>query len=503
MLSRKPSRARVHGRSGVSARAAYRTQRARFQKMSWRGKLAALAFIAAAGAVCALSVNVNALVGAGIGAALGLALAAVLAAPNALIILCMLAVYAAFSYYPGGLYTALGSNFKASDPFGGSLALMMAAFLATWASVRFSRGRPWVTLALALGSTWTVGFVLGFLFPPLGLNAARLSIIAVLAVRCGGWDWVSGGFGLFLDKIRNMGKSAEAEPQPTIGKAKAKNAPQISAWLNRAEAEDKTAEILAALGTSYHVFHDVQVPKKAGSLAHLIIGPSGWYMATSVSTEGLIHETPREGLVVPDVEIGAVAATLMHQRRRLARALHIKEEELQALIVAHSTNPENVNVHKTLAVYEAGAGELPTGQVALLSPDKLIGFVDNGLEIRSSAITANVVRRARMRLTPAFNPVQAYPVAPALLATLDADGNQTGHVTPALDLSWMVSGARVDIATSAGTLTALRVAREPYRDNRGRMVVPLCVEEEWVAAEREGRAPTVIPYPVYAVSAVK
>jgi hypothetical protein len=307
-----------------------------------------------------------------------------------------------------------------------------------------------------------------------------------------------GTIGLSLHALRAASsKAKEAAP------VTAKDSPRISAWLRRADAEAKTADLLSKLSKGYQVFHDLSIPKQEGSLAHFVSGPSGFVMLASVTTDGQVTETIREGFVVPGVDLGTVTAVLMQQRRRLARVLKLREKDLDLAIVVHSDKAGVVpaDLRKTLAVYEQGAGELPTGQVWLWSADALLPSIDTGIEVWSKHARDAVSLRARMRLTPAFTPVDvAASVVPAMIASLDADGNAQ-QVTPAVpDTSWMESGVKVDITTTQGVLTALRIVAAPYRDKSSVVVVPLCVEEEWVTAEREGRAPTAHAYPVYAVT---
>ena len=83
---------------------------------------------------------------------------------------------------------------------------------------------------------------------------------------------------------------------------------------------------------------------------------------------------------------------------------------------------------------------------------------------------------------------------------MDDDGNPTVNGDPAnIVPSWIIKGACVSIATTKGRLTDLRVTGEPYVDEYGRMVVPVCVEEEWQKAKTSSRVPKAYPYPVSSV----
>lgn len=486
-------RSHANGRPGGSARAAYRSQRARLARMTLRSRLLTLIYLTATGALISATSGHGILPGAAIAAGAALLTAALLATPDLVRVTVVLVGYAPFLFPMGAFYTAaaLGTgSLRSGDAVGGAAALTVLAVAATWLSVRYSRGHVWVTLLAALASTILIAPLLVLLVPGVGLNAARLTVAVVLLARCGGWAWLTGAVGLLIDR------SPEPEPHP----ASSADMTEVSAWTLRADAEQATAALLDELSSDAHVFHDVHVPKVPEALGHLVLAPSGGFLIASVASPGPLTEDRDHGLQLPGVPLDQVTGTLMRQRSALAKTLHRDQRDFALLIAIHSEQVSDAR--RTVAVFDAADTSLPAGQVTVLSADRLLTEISTGFSAWSEVTLRQVHRRARMRLRPALAPLPVSGPAPEvpLLTPLDPDGNPTAPLHPRLAVpSWMTRGTTVNIITTRGTLTDLRIAGEAYVDAAGRLVVPVCVNEEWQQADRNGTPPRSYPYPVRAI----
>jgi len=486
--------AKTFGRPGTSSTAAYRTQRARFQSLSWRTRITLLVAAIVAGIISAAAANMDLLLGAAIAAGLLLALSAVFVAPQSLYIVAVLGMYAPIAVGAGMLLESQALNGFVGDPAGAAANLFVAALFATWASVRFSRGKPWVTLALALLSTFTVAMALVYVFPPLGLTAAYISMASVLALRCGGWAWISGVFGLAIDEIRGAAPKPKDSATDTLDDRATK-----SAMLLRAKAEQRTASVLESMDSSHSVFHDVRLRKAATSLPHLVIGPAGVFVVASISTRGPITENARDGVNVGGVNLGEVAASLIQHQLLVAKMLKMRSKDIAAVIVVHPDKEGAVaeGTRRTLAIFDAYSGELPTAQVVLVSADMLDVEINPGLATWGAISRKNAVRRARMFALPAISALNNNEVQETVrISSVDIDGYTTAPEPMIPQVSWLEIGSQVVMETSEGILTDLRVAGDAYRDVDGTIVVPLCAEEEWAEGESTGHHPRSFPIPL-------
>lgn len=493
-------RARQIGVPGGSARAAYRTQRALLQRMSWRSRLSWLLAICVLGAGAAAATGRSPLIGAVLAGSVTLAAVAVITVPQTLQILAVLAVYTAFAFPVGAVFIAASAQpGQTVDLYGGGVALMVAAFIATWASVKYSRGRAWVTLAVALGASVLGGLLLVAVVPSLGVNAARIALVAVLLVRCGGWAWAVNAAGLAWDALRHRPAAGVEKERP----ATSEDQKSLSEWLRREDAEKRTARLLADLPAGSTVFHDVTIKRSPVALPHLVIGPTGVFLLASVVTAGPISETARDGVQIPGIPLGSLTASLLQQRRLVARTLRVKDTDLEVFIVVHPEGPEadvDPATRRTLAVFDQSSGSLPTASVIVVGADTVASALNSGIAIWPDLTVRGLVRRARLKLTQALAPMPIVIQHPDKVSVAAVD--EDGRIMTALSsdpVDHLDVGARIDIMTTRGLLKDLRVAGPVYADQDGIRVVPVCVAEEWVTAAKFGRKPTAYPYPVTAI----
>lgn len=493
-LRKDKATAKTFGRPGTSSTAAYRTQRARFQSLSWKTRLMLLGAGIVAGSISAAAANMDPFLGASVAAGLILALTAVFVAPQSIYIVAVLTLFIPVSWGAGALLESQALNGQLGDPAGAAANLFVAALFATWISVRFSRGKPWVTLALSLASTMTLAMGLVYIFPSLGLTAAYISMIAVLALRCGGWAWLSGVVGLAVDEIRGATRTPKAIATDNLDDRATK-----SALLLRAKAEQSTATVLESLDSDHSVFHDVRVRKAHMPLPHLVIGPAGVFVLASISTRGSISENARDGVNISGVNLGEVAASLIQHQLLVAKMLKMRDRDIASVIVVHADRDGAVaeGTRRTLAIFDAYSGELPTAQVVLVSADMLSVEINPGIATWGTISRKNAVRRARMFALPASGSNSDVQVHETVrISSVDLDGRTTAPEPMIPQVSWLEVGSQVVMETEDGVLTDLRVAGDAYRDVEGTLVVPLSIEEEWIEGEASGHRPKSFPIPL-------
>lgn len=499
-LGSTENRARQIGVPGGSARAAYRTQRALLQRMSWRSRLAWLVGISLIGAAIAAATDRSPLIGAALAGSVTLAAVAIVTVPQTLQIMGVLAGYTLLAFPFGAVFVSFALEAgETADFYAGGVSLLVASFIATWVSVKFSRGRVWVTLAVSLFASLVGGLTLLAVWPGLGLNAPRLALAAALLVRCGGWAWTVNAVGVAVDSMRGKphpGVEAERVATPEDQK-------ELSAWLKREDAEKRTATALDKLPASTTVFHDVTVKRSPVALPHLVIGPTGVFLLASVATKGPITETARDGVRIPGIPLGSLTASLLQQRRLVAKTLRLKETDLEVLIVVHPDSEKadvDPTTRRTLAVFDQSSGALPAASITIVGADTVLACVNSGIEIWPDITVRGLVRRGRLKLTQALAPMPIFIDHPdkVTVAAVDQDGNVlTARTSDPID--YLEVGSRIDIMTTRGLLKDLRVAGPVYTDSDGIKVVPVCVAEEWATAAKFGRRPVVHPYPVLAI----
>jgi hypothetical protein len=495
MKTRKSKDRKSIGRPGSSARAIYRGQKLRFAVMSWQKQMATVGIVAVAGGVVAGLTGVNPLMGIAVGLGLCLATATLLVAPDALKIIAVCIVYAPLTAPLGIFYTKLAQHnitISSGDMVGGALALIVALLLSIWIASRYSRGRVWVTIALVASSVIFPGMLLGMAAPALGLNAARISMVLVLMIRCGGFAWVTGSLGLLFDREKNL--------EPEVRAASKEDVKALEAWNQRAQAEQDTAEILEAPDKDYTVFHDIKIKGSDHALGHLVLGSSGGALMASVYSKGPLKEEGKGGITLVDVPLDQVVSALMEQRILVAKALHCAQKDFSLVIVIYGV--PLYGARKPLAIFTPDDLTLPSGQVILIGPESILDEVAPGLEMWPKIKLRQTIRRAKMKFRPAMAPIATTSREhdTPRLVSLDADGHAiiSGKVSDIIP-SWVEFGKPVNIRTTLGILNDLRIVGDPTHNGNGNLVVPVCVEEEWTLSQETGKVPESIDYPLASI----
>jgi hypothetical protein len=486
---RRPTSRRSYGVAGGSVRATVSGWRGWWLRSSWRSRLAVLATLTMVGTVASVVAGLHPVTAVLVSAGIVSVIAAGLAAPDALLVtavsLVFLLIMAPLAVtYETGFFTV------SADTQSAILGMFFSYLIAVVIGVRWSRGRRWVTMALTAGSTIVPGLFLLILVPPLGLNAARISMAIVLLLRCGGWAWLSGTFGLLTDSLTKRDVRNEGLENVEIP---AETAP-MQEWARRAHAEQETAQLLSQLDSDYATFHDVDISGATGAVSHIVVGPGGGFIIASLQ----VSELPTGKIDVPLDDVRAAAAALLDHQEPVARAMKTAASDIQLLIVIHGSKTQR----KAFALYQEGK-QTPEERVLVVSPDNLIAEVAPGYVVWGTVKVSRLTRQLRMRAraAAAAQPVR-WPDAPHL-SPVDSDGNAQPPqyiAPPATEIAWMTRGAPCRVITTLGVLTNLRIAKEPYTTATGMCAVNVCRDDEWRAAMKYGNEPEAYPYPVDSVA---
>jgi len=477
VLHRNKGKATEYGSPGSSSTLSHRVPLLRWRRMSLAGKAGVTAIVTAFGTVIAYA-GTNTVQGAVTGASVTLGvflmLLAVLTAPGALTAGLTLLVTIALLPAFGSVYTAAATG--SGDPVGGALALFFSLAIAVFIGIRWGRGRAWVTVMMLALSLAIPGLAIIWIFPELGLNAARISLILVLLGRCGGFAWISGTTGLLWDRIRygrdddNILAASEADPDD-------KNLE----WKRQAVADRETADELRELPEEYTVFYDVTVPKTNQHVGAVVVGPTGLKLVASAHAHGPVHVTDK-GLVVPKVDMDSIVWNLMQQRLPLAKVLRVHPRDVELLVVIHgSPSLERTTVSvRDLDDYGKQIDTLLT----IAGTDNLKETITSQFPLWSALKCRQVSRLARMRLIhiPVPNTAKVWAPASMTMTVLDEDGREITPmaVTGSATSRELHPGDKVSLQGDGAIIQNLRVVGAPSVDeSTGVTVVRVCKESEW------------------------
>lgn len=430
----------------------------------------------------------------------GLVVAAVLLVSGAFLLAPQFGLLALVTLLTAPLLVPLGYAYTiptvpGGDPVGGAIALAVLYGIGLWIAVRWSRGRAWVTATLMTVSLLLLGPLFLFVFPPLGLNSARIAVALVLLLRCGGAAWIIGLFGLLLSRLRNRSHLEDAD-----GYAGADPGDISAAWRRRAAVEKETAAMLADVAKPYKVFHDVMPPRGGERVGHLLIGPTGVTLIASVHAIGPVQEATKSGLIIPGVDLDSVISSLIFSKPQMARALKVHPRDISLMIVVHGKDAcmaDRIRV----AIHNSSAPGKALENVTLVPGETLLSETVTPFSSWSSVKVQQTIRRAQMKLRPSVLPMtrQSKEDPSGLkIARLDADG----HVVDLADgkssyaPGVLAIGTRVDVETTLGLLRGLRVLSTPVINSEGERVIYVCTEEEYLAASLDERKPNGHSFPV-------
>jgi len=429
-----------------------------------------------------------------------LALGALLLTPQLLLVGLVFFLTAPFFIPLGAVYTSQ-PNLPNGDPVGGAIAITVAYGIGLWIAVRWSRGRVWVTASLMSGALLFLAPMILFVFPGLGLNAARISLALILLWRCGGASWLFGAIGLAWTRLKHRSHLDEAE-----GYAAADPGDVSAAWKRCAAVERETADIFSNIPKPYKVFHDVTLGKKNIRVGHVAVGPGGVTLIASVHAIGPVEDSARSGIIVPGVNLDETIANLIGAKRQAAKTLRVHPRNIDILIVVHGQDAY-LTERMRIAVHNVKAPGKAVENIVLVPGEQLVAEITSPLVAWSSIKVQQTIKRAQMKLRPAVLPIVQTKDKDSLqnkdlsITRLDADGHVVdladGKASSAPGV--LVIGTLVDVETTLGPLRGLRVLSTPVINTEGERVIYVCSDEEYLSASLANREPEGHSFPVGSV----
>jgi hypothetical protein len=466
---------RSAGQPAGSAILARRTPLNFWRNFSLKKKVAVLGAVGVAGFIVGFSGTNNiesGLWGAGVAASLALIIVTLLYSPT--IIVNIFLIFGTIVSFPllGGAYTASVAGY--ADPVGGSVALFIAYALSLFVALKLGRGRYWVSVLVLSLSLIFPGLVLLVVFPELGLNAARLSFLIVLMMRCGGFTWIIGSLGLLYDKIvygrDNSNSNFSLEESEILSNAS-------KSWENQAKAEKIVSQKLMELSEEYKIFHDVCLLRKEENnpIPHIVIGPNGTRMISSVYSSSSPLMTLDKGLIIPQVDVNNIIWNMLKQKTLFAKSLKVNPKDIEMVVVVCN---DNVFESITVAAMDLNKGANHREEkFTIVHVDELVKTFNNDFVRWSKVKTKQTIRRANMKFKSAILPREIKSTGNLEVAVLDKDGNTIVSSISGND-SKFCEGDKVFVYTSSGVLKNLRFINfvsQKKNDN----AVRVCSESDW------------------------
>ena len=327
--------------SGLSARpSAWRDVRARVLRSSWSAKGGGLVAALVLGAVVAAALSVPLLYGLIVAAGLVVLAALWLAAPRTFSVVLAALLIVPFAVPLGFLYTSIawGLSPYLGDGAGGAVTLLTVIAVAAVAAARWSRGRAWLTVVLAELSVVFPGLLLLYLYPPMGLWAAALSVALVTALRCGAWAWA------------------------------------ISWLAVRRAALPKAPEgVSVTWPDGVYGFSASRCP--GGFVAVGRVGVVGFSVTAGT---GPARESSRDGFVAPGVDMTAAALVAVRATGVAARLTGSPKRQVSAVVLLAGS--ANMYVDRAVGVYVGrdGDGLAPDAVVRVLGEEAFVQFLATG-----------------------------------------------------------------------------------------------------------------------------
>ena len=292
--------------------------------------------------------------GALVGIALALLIATVFVAANFLKILVTLLIYLGITFPLSAVYAYILTGEETLTPTALTISihLSFAAIVSAWVSAQYSRGKAWVTLALAGISSMTLGFALLFVAPVLGMYAAYLSMAFILALRCGFFSRAADMFRIIF-KIQKKAK-VEASTLP-----------------------------LVFVSEDYLVRPTQDLDNEKSDNSQVIVGPSGVYLVRILSPINNIRETNSKGIEIDGLDVSELTRSLLLQTRNLSRKLGLPSKDVEVIVLADNSTGLTQLIRK-VGVYSPKDGNLPSRELTFLSADRLEEYVASRGKVLSS-----------------------------------------------------------------------------------------------------------------------
>jgi hypothetical protein len=415
-----------------------------------------------------------------------------------------------------GAVHAAAAGWPSAGGVGDPLAIL--ALTAAVAAVRYSRRPPWRTTGRALLLAAAAPVPLLRLAPAPGMTYAAAAVLLVLAWDAGAVHRLAAGLAAALAPLRRLRPSDLPET--------------VRADRHAAAAQQQIGLLLADLDGQHVVLHDRLVPGHPQPVDHVVLGPAGLVVISTLRLPGVIREDPERGLHCNGRALGGVLGQSLAAAQAVADTLNVDAALVRAVTVVHDAVLPAARTRTELTDTAAG---WPAGEVLLLAPDALADEVTFAGQVLSRAQVHRLARTAARRLLPASAADRKSADAgrdeapagravnatgrPLPLAQADTPpGQSRTHEEPAppseqepervgprpLMLSTDVDvqvlpGQRVTLMTDDGMYPGFRIAGEPLHQDDNAPTVAVCTEEDW--QRHHGQVPDAktAPYPLASV----
>jgi hypothetical protein len=487
--SKKNRGAKVYGRPGSSANS-NNALKQMYNNLSWGKKVAIFVVGTVLGALSSLAAGINPLLGGALIAGLILFLASLFFNRGTWATILILATYAVISVPLGGVMLASSSQAQLVYAVEAGVSLFTAALLVGWLSLRYGKLAPWKIMGIAFVASSITGIAAAQFSGDVSLNVARLTMLIAVAYGCGVFDWVSTGIKVIINKIKKIDESDYNNPL-TLSENDSKKVLSSS--------ERKTANALSEmLDDNYTVFHDVTV-KNSGTIPHVVIGPAGVFVLASAGVTSEIVETASAGLIVPGVDIGSIANSLVSQRALVATALKVRLEEVSLGLVVHSARGNEIkDLSKSFAAFDRADAKTPAATISMVSVDMLGYLVAPGMALVSPATVAILEHKAQSVFKPSLRRLSSEGTM--VVAPISLDGKIMKPATMETAQNWIRIGAVAKVSLQNKTVDNVRIYTEPYVNDKDELVVGIVLQEEWDNYKNKGITPEVFTFPVSNIS---
>jgi hypothetical protein len=232
---------------------------------------------------------------------------------------------------------------------------------------RLSHTKAWATTLAITLSYVTVGPILVFIYPTPGFL----------------WAWALLAVGLTLSRVRFADRWARHLARRNLNRL------ALSSHQDTPDSKTHaaTSRLLTALPDPYQVFDDY-ADADGGLRRHLVVGPTGAFLISTLTLTGAVRHDPVHGLVHRRANVPALLHEAAEATRHAARNLKIKRGTLEAVAVAHTAD-----LPEPCSRVEIATGENRLAQVSIVTPAYLCDMITSGETDWNSARQRQVIER--------------------------------------------------------------------------------------------------------------
>lgn len=375
--------------AGMSVRGLFRTAQGRFLRSSWRRRLLAALIVEVLVTGVTFAIGLD-WIRTAIVTAIALAITGIVLQFSRVLLTTILVIGWSVGISPAlaaGLLSQMvkhGAPVYIRDVAGASVSLSLGAALLAVAAHRWSRGRPAVTVFLALAASIALPFYILSVFPQSGLLSVYATMGLILVLRCGLWDALFGAYAQF--RTRHVGDDVLAR---------------------YAVLESAQTSGIADLSASTHVLEPAVLAAgkrrkfDTGNVSMAVVLDESGRAAVCawIQTTKDVTETVASGIHIHGVDVAHAVDRLTALRRRYARVLGIPAARVGMFLVVSSVgrpghNP--VGVARTVGLFAAKTGEIARDTLTIC------GANDLGRQLGSQPSASRLQRplsRARLLLS--------------------------------------------------------------------------------------------------------